>query len=196
MGAIALSKEVDQATLATTAANYPAANVMALTAANNWSSAAGSVVANIEDGKEIIRETCGQYPNVLLLSAVAYRAAKTNAALVARFQYTSHESITPDMMASFFDIEKVVVGRGVTADPNTGVFSDIWGNNAVLAYAPQTPGGLEQPSFGYTYTMRGNPMVEVPYFDNQAKSWIYGVTLERVPLLTGISSGVLIQNVH
>ena len=37
-------------------------------------------------------------------------------------------------------------------------------------------------------------MVEVPYYDNNAKSWIYGVGYERAPQLTGITAGFLIQN--
>jgi hypothetical protein len=41
--------------------------------------------------------------------------------------------------------------------------------------------------------MDGNPTVEQPYFDNNSKSWVYGVNYERVPVLSGIASGYLFK---
>ncbi len=96
------------------------------------------------------------------------------------------------MLAKAFDIERVVVGKAVTSD-GAGVISDVWGNNAVLAYVPGAPSGMEEPSYGYTYTMTGHPLVEEAYYENNAKSWIYGVGFERAPVLSGITSGYLIQ---
>lgn len=73
-------------------------------------------------------------------------------------------------------------------------FSDIWGNAAVLAYVPsEAEAAMPIPSYGYTYTMEGHPMVEQPYWDNGSKSWIYGTTMERAPVLTGMLAGYLIQ---
>ena len=74
-------------------------------------------------------------------------------------------------------------------------FSDIWGNNAVLAYvAPEGMAAVPTPSYGYTYTMEGHPLVEQPYWENGSKSWIYGTTMERSPVLTGMAAGYLFQN--
>ena len=73
-------------------------------------------------------------------------------------------------------------------------FGDVWGKDAVLAYAPRSSSGLEEPSFGYTYTMLQNPFVEAPYWDGNKKSWIYGVTYERAPVLTGMAAGFVIKN--
>jgi hypothetical protein len=42
--------------------------------------------------------------------------------------------------------------------------------------------------------MTGNPMAEQPYYENNAKRWIYPVTFERAPVLTGMTSGYLLQN--
>ncbi|CAK0772392.1 hypothetical protein WCLP8_4870007 [uncultured Gammaproteobacteria bacterium] len=52
---------------------------------------------------------------------------------------------------------------------------------------------MEEPSYGYTYTMKGHPMVEAPYYDNNKRSTIYGVTFERKPVLTGQCAGFLIN---
>ncbi|MFC3086888.1 hypothetical protein [Tabrizicola soli] len=54
---------------------------------------------------------------------------------------------------------------------------------------------MEQPSFGYTYTLKGHPFVKPPRWEGGKRSWIYGVTYERKPVLTGIASGFLFSNI-
>ena len=192
-----LSLENDQAVLATTAANYGAGNKLVLSGTTKWSTATGVPLTDIDTAREAIRQACGVYPNVMVMSAVAFNACKNNPNVVARFQYngaagTDSSQITPTMLAGLFNIKKIVIGAAVTwTDAN--VAADIWGNNVVIAYVPETNLAMEEPSFGYTYTMDGNPLVEEPYYDNSQKSWIYGVNYERVPVLSGISSGYLIQ---
>lgn len=87
----------------------------------------------------------------------------------------------------------MVVGKAIAFD-DAGGSIDVWGKDVILAYVPSSPSGMEEPSFGYTYTMEGHPMVEVPYWDNSNKSWIYGVGYERAPVLSGIASGFLIAS--
>ncbi|MBF0370981.1 MAG: major capsid protein [Magnetococcales bacterium] len=193
MRALSLTLEYDQAQLATTADNYDTDHKVALTGTDKWSDGASDPAGDINTGKEAIRTSVGIQPNTLLLSAQAYNAVKEHPNVVERFKYTSSESITPEMLAALWDLERVVVGRAVAFD-DAGAVVDIWGNNAVLAHAPANPSGIEEPSFGYTYTMAGNPMVEKSYYENQTKSWVFPVTYERLPVLTGILSGYLIQN--
>lgn len=193
MRTILLSLEVEQATLALTAGNYDANHKVALAGADKWSDPACDVISQVSGYKESVRASVGIDPNVLVISAVAFKAAKTNPKVKEQFKYTSADSITADMLARALDIEKVVVGKAVSSTA-AGVISDIWGNNAVLAYVPSAPSGMEEPSYGYTYNMVGHPLVEEPYYDNNAKSWIYGVGFERAPVLSGITSGFLIQN--
>jgi hypothetical protein len=97
------------------------------------------------------------------------------------------------MLAALWDLQSVAVGKAVAFD-DAGNDIDIWGNNAILAYVPPQTSGMEEPSFGYTYTMQNHPLVERPYYENNARSWIYPVTYERVPVLTGLLSGFLIQS--
>lgn len=101
------------------------------------------------------------------------------------------------MLAAMFDLEKVAVGRSVMLESpaEDAAFVDVWGNHAVLAYVPQATTGFEEPSFGYTYTLTGHPYVDKPVWDNTKKSWVYGVTYERMPVMCGPDSGFLFQNV-
>lgn len=193
MKAMQLALENDQAALATNAANYDAGHKVALAGAAKWSAATGDPHADVDAGREAVRASTGVYPNVLMLSALAFKACRNNPNVKANFQYTTHESLTEAMLANYFSVDKVIVGKAITfSDANAA--TDVWGNNAILAYVPGSPSGMEEPSFGYTYTMEGNPAVEPAYYDNNSKSWIYGVNYERAPVLSGITSGYLIQN--
>jgi hypothetical protein len=192
MNSLLLGLESGQATLALDASQYDANHKIALAGVAKWSDPAALPITQMDTYKEAVRTTVGINPNTLLLSSQAFIALRTNPQIQGQFKYTSAESITTDMIARAFDLEKVVVGKAVTSD-DSGAISDIWGNNAVLAYVPAGPSGLEEPSYGYTYTMTGHPLVEEAYYDNNAKSWIYGVGFERAPVLSGITSGFLIQ---
>jgi hypothetical protein len=194
MNAMLLELEYEQALLATTAANYDASHKITLAGVTKWSDPASDPVAQVETAAEAIRTSTGIRPNTLLLSAQAASAARTNVKIRAQFQYTNADSITNEMLARAFNIKKLVIGDAVTSD-DAGVITDVWGNTAVLAYVPESASGLEEPSYGYTYTMNGHPLVEEPYYDNNAKSWIYGVSFERAPVLSGITSGYLFQAV-
>lgn len=192
MRALSLTLEFDQATLATTAGNYDADHTMTLTGVDKWSDGASDPAGDIDTGKEAVRASVGVYPNTLLLSAQAFNVIKEHPKVVERFKYTSRDSVTPDMLSALWDLKQVVVGKAVAFD-DAGNDIDIWGNNAILAYVPNQSSGMEDPSFGYTYTMQNHPLVEKAYYENNAKSWIYPITYERLPVLTGMLSGFLIQ---
>lgn len=193
MNSLSLALENEQAALARNAANYDVNHKVDLAAAK-WTNDANNPIADIDAGREAIRATVGIYPNTLVLSAKAFNAAKNNANVLNRFKYTSSDSVTAEMLARLWNLEKVVVGVAIAFD-DAGASIDIWGSDAILAYVPSMVSTIEEPSYGYTYTMEGNPLVEEAYYDNNAKSWIYPVTYERAPVLSGITSGYLMQNV-
>lgn len=192
MQIIMRSLEAEQALLAITAGNYDAQHKVALAGADKWSAATGVPLANIETAKEAIRASTGLRPNKAVFSAVAWAAFRNNPQVKDQFKYTSAESVTTKMAAALLQLEQVEVGDAIEAS-DAGAFTDSWGNNVVLAYVPSVPTTMEEPSYGYTYTMEGHPLVEEAYFDKNVKSWIYPVTMERAPVLSGIASGYLIQ---
>ena len=86
-----------------------------------------------------------------------------------------------------------------TATAEDGVVSDVWADDAVLAYVPNIGAdgsglSLGEPAFGFTSWMDGHPFVETPYYDRGTKSWIYGATFERKPTLVRGTAGFLFQN--
>lgn len=194
MGSLTLGLEFEQAALATDPARYGASHKEATAAADKWSDPDSDPVKSIDDKMEVIRASTGSDPNVLVLGPKPYKALKNHPRVLERFKGISADSITPDKLARLLDLEAVAVGKAVEALDDGG-FADVWGPHAVLAYAPQATLGVEEPSFGYTYALKGHPFVEQPYWHQGKRSWLYGVTYERQAVLTGITAGFLLQDV-
>ncbi|NPV38314.1 MAG: hypothetical protein HPY78_03450 [Brevinematales bacterium] len=155
---IGLMVEKLQADLATNPDNYASTNKIALSGNSVWSNPASNPIANIETAKEAIRKQIGIRPNTLLLSGKAYNALKTHSALLERIKYSMKGVVTADLIGEIFDIPKVIIGESVYYDGNT--MNDIWGNHAILAYVPDNPQTIDEPSFGYTIRNDRYPIVD------------------------------------
>lgn len=192
---IGLRLEYQQAVLATTPANYPAGNKTTLSGTAQWSditSGASDPVSDIEAAKEAVRAKIGKRPNVVEMGAAVFAKLRQHPKIIDRIKYTGRDSATPELLAQLFGVKKVLVGDAVY--DNNGTFADVWGKAVVVAYT-ELASVAEQgvPSFGYTYRLNGYPLVEVPYEDRGAKSWIYPVTDEVSPVIAGSTAGYLIS---
>lgn len=193
---IDLGHEHEAAQLARTPGNYASSNRAALTGTDRWSSSTSDPSADIDEGKEVIRRKIGRYPNTLTLGPSAANALKRHPKIKEQFKYTSSNSITTAMLAAYFDVERVIVGKAVFL-PETAaddaLAEDIWGDDAILSYVPAVGDNFQVPSYGYTYELAGYPQVEVPYFVRSNDSWIYPTKAERRTYLTGAEGGFLFQ---
>ncbi|NQV83914.1 MAG: major capsid protein [Rhodospirillales bacterium] len=191
---MSLRKEYLQGTAARLAANYAGTNKVTLAGVNQWSDAGSNPKGDVNTAKEAIRANIGRYPNTMILGPKVFMDVSEHAAIKDQFKYTSADSITTEMLARYFNVEKVAIGKSIYADDNDA-FVDIWGKDAVLAYVPMgQDGNMEVPSYGYTYQLDGTPYVETPYDERNAKSWFYPVTDEFSAELVGAEAGYLIQN--
>jgi hypothetical protein len=189
-----LEHEYNCAQLARNAGNYDSNHKVALTGTSRWTGSAGDPTADINAAREAIRSTIGVYPNLVTLSARAFSAASSNAKILDRTKYTSKDSITAEILARLWNVQQVVVGEATVADASDAL-GDVWGNDVVVAYTNvSSDPNQEEPSFAYTYAIEGHPLVEQPYWDPGAKSWIYGVSFDNSPVLSGMTAGFLIQD--
>lgn len=197
LDSVDLGLEFDTAQLARDPAQYDANHKLALAGADRWTSPTSDPGVDIGDAKEVIRGYIGRRPNVLMLGPSAVTALKRHPKIKEQFKYTSADSLTLSMLAAYFELERVVTGDAVylpeTADDNTRA-TDIWGDDAILAYVPQAGQNFMVPSYGYTYELMGYPQVETPYYSRETKSWIYPTTTERKPYLVGADAGFLFRN--
>lgn len=194
---IDLGHEVEAAQIARASANYDNNHKVTLTTTARWTDPNSDPAADVNEGKEAIRRSIGRYPNTLVIGATAFNALKFHPKIKEQFKYTSSSSITTDMLAAYFDVKRVIVGKAVYL-PETAADSelaqDVWGDDAVLAYVPETGENYQVPSYGYTYELNGYPQVKKPYFWEPNDSWIYPTTTERRVILTGAEGGFLFQN--
>lgn len=186
--------ENDQATIARNLTNYDANHKVTLSGTAQWNDYANSdPIGDVKAGREAVRSSTGVYPNVIEISALVMAKLSEHPNILDKIKYTQRGVVTAELLAILFEVDRVVIGKAIGfADDDTTI--EVWGKDVVMAYVPTNPSGMEEPSYGYTYTMQGHPAVEVPYWDPNSKSWIYGVANERDPVLSGIASGFIIKN--
>lgn len=193
-----LDYEGDVAALATTSGTYAGGHVLALAGGTKWSASTGTPVTNIRDNADVIRKKIGKRPNTLLLSADAAFCLVTNAEVKTYLSANQMGPATMDQLKSILNVSNIVVGDAILKDAN-GTGTDVWGNNAVLAYVPSMGGSggdisLAEPAFGFTNVLEGHPFAETPYYENTNKSWIYGATYERRANVAYNTAAFLFQN--
>jgi len=193
---IALRLEAAQAALATAAGNYSAANKITLAGTSQWSDLTSGVsdpIKDIETAKEAVRKQIGKRPNTIVMGAAVFSMLKMHPKVIDRMKYTGRDTATTELLAGLFGVKQVVVGEAVYTDA-AGVMTDVWGKFVVVAYTEL--GGLAAmgaPTYGYTYRLTGYPLVEQPYLDRNAKSWVYPVDDEVAPVIAGAVAGYLIS---
>ncbi|MEX2524452.1 MAG: major capsid protein [Gammaproteobacteria bacterium] len=194
MSIIERGLEIDAAEVALDSNNYDASHVDTLTGTDQWSDDGSNPGQQIRDYKEVIRSSIGVNPNTLMLGQTVFNAAAEHPTIKEQFKYTSADSITAEMLMRYFQVERLAIGQEIYWDDDNETMVDVWGDFALLAYVPANASSNEEPSYGYTYMMEGHPIVEEPYQDRNAKSWIYPTTLERSPEIVGKDAGFLIQD--
>jgi len=122
--------------------------------------AASDPFTDIATQQTYILQNTGFMPNRLVLSWSVYQALRKHPLIIDRIKYTSATfagTITPQLLAEAFDIERVVVSKAVynSAQENlTASMGFINSKNALLLYTANAP-GLMVPSAGYTFGWQG-----------------------------------------
>lgn len=193
---IALRLEYQQAQLATNAASYAATNKVTLSGTSQWSDFTNGVsdpIKDIETAKDAVRAAVGRMPNTIVMGAAVLAKLRQHPKIIERIKYTGRDIPTPELLASLFGVARVLSGDAVYAD-DAGAFSDVWGKVVVVAYT-DTAGinDAGRPSYGYTYRLRGYPVVEPARYDPDTRSWVYAVHDAVIPVLAGAEAGYLIS---
>lgn len=192
---MALRLEIAQATLATTLGNYGASNRTTLSGTSQWSDFSGTSdpIAVVETAKDQIRASVGVRPNIMVIGAAVMKSLRQHPKIIDRTKYTGRDVPTVELLSALFGV-RVVVGEAIQST-DAGVFSDVWGKHAVLAYTETSPlASMGTPTFGYTYNLGGYPVVEEPYYERNSKTWYFPVTRAEAPVIAGASAGYFIQN--
>jgi hypothetical protein len=193
LAVIALDREVDQATTARNAAAYAASNKLALAGADKWSDPASKPGQAVEDANEVIRKRTGRRANLMVIGAPVAAKLRHHPDVKDRFKHTTSSTINDEMLAQYFNVAKVAVGDAIY-DDEAGNSVDVWGNDAILAYAPMTgTPNINIPAYGYTYHLRNHPLVTPAEWSRKNRSWASDVIDEWSAELVGPDAGFLFQ---
>lgn len=122
-----------------------------------WDDISSTPVEDITRNNDAITQRTGYRANTLVLGPFVFTALKNHPDILDRVKYTQRGVITTDILASLFDVERVLVPYAVK---NTGLedlagsYSFVYGKNAFLCYAAPGP-ALYAPSAGYMFTWQG-----------------------------------------
>ena len=125
---------------------------------NKWSDYLDSdPVEDIADAKETILKATGYEPNTAVFGYKVMRKLRNHPDIRARYQYTTPGNITPAMIASVLELDRVFVSKAIKATNIEGeaeAYEFTHGDHAWLGYVNPSP-GLLVPSAGYTFTWAG-----------------------------------------
>lgn len=176
-GQIRLRMDVDLFSLINTLTNW--ANRTSLSSTQRWS--ANTTLSNpitfVDSATTSIRRRSGLKANTVVLSDSTFKAAKEHTSITDRVKYTSMQSVTPDLLATLFNVEKVLVSgavRNTGDDGMTDTLSDVATDTAFVGYIERNP-GLKKPSAFYTFMKEGatRPYKVRKYRDDEREGdWI------------------------
>lgn len=133
-----------------------------------WNLSTSDPLSDQTDWATSFRQITGFDLNFMVLGADVWKALKNHPSILDRIKYTQKGVVTKDLVASFFDIEKLEVAyatqatgpqiNDAAAQDAAATFDFIVPSKSVLlGFAPPSP-SLLTPSAGYTFTWKGYTM--------------------------------------
>lgn len=123
-----------------------------------WSDYANSEpVKDVDDLSRAIQETTGKRPNTMVLGRAVYDALRQHPEILDRIKYTQTGVITDQLLASLFDVERILVANAIQNTAKKGQDAKmefIMGKHMLLCYAEKRP-RLKAASAGYCFTWTG-----------------------------------------
>lgn len=195
---IRLRHEKMVADLTQNPANYPSGNKITLAGSSQFTHGSSDPEAVIDTAKAAIRGKIAKHPNTMLIGYAAFRALKSNAALKAILGTNVTRLVRLEDMKEIFGIPNIVVGMGTFVADGADVFTDVWGDNVVLAYVPGADASSNrsayEPSFGYSLRRTGSQQVDTRTEDGKLEL-VRATDIFR-PYLLGAEAGYLISDTN
>lgn len=158
-------------------------------AGGGWGASTGNTFfADMRLGIKTIAKKVGKVPNRLALDFQTYQGLLDNSDVLDRLKITDNKLVTPQLIASLFDLEQVIIGKTIystaaeKADGTDETMQFIWEANAgkgmgFLYYAPATPRKREITA-GYQYRIKqdnGLARLSRNWYEEAEDQWLYEV---------------------
>jgi hypothetical protein len=134
-----------------------------LTGTAKWSDYGNSdPISDITTGHAFIRNNTGIRANTLLLDYDTHEIIRRHPVLLDMYKYTQGGFVTDEEIKLCFKVTELIVAdaiRNVAPEGQAASMSNIWGNNALLAYVDRSAPGMETATLGlgFEWTPAGIP---------------------------------------
>jgi len=129
-----------------------------ITPSSKWDAAGSDPVDDVLAETDAVKERTGWRPNVLLVTPQVHRALKSNASILDRIKHTQLGSVTEDLLARLFEVDRYLVARATSDTAQEGIAENmqfLFGTEqALLVYSNPSPSILT-PSGGYIFNWTG-----------------------------------------
>ena len=130
-----------------------------------WNDAASDPIVQMAQLQTDFVEQSGRKANTLVLGARTITDLKNHPDIIDRIKYTQRGVVTTDLLASLFDVEKILVSYATSTnvgERNDAAVQDAAATysfmsnskSALLCYTPSSP-SLMTPAAGYIFTWNG-----------------------------------------
>ena len=122
-----------------------------------WDAASSTPIADVETAKNTVLTNTGYVPNTVIMSYKVFSALVDNSDIVDRIKDTSMESVTEELLARLFGVDRVLIMAATYNTANEGAtasYSLVGDKHVLVCYTPANP-GLMVPSAGYNMVWTG-----------------------------------------
>ena len=164
---MAFRRELRLATLLTTSGNY-GSNTAAVAAAKRWDTlVGGNPVKDLQNAQKALWSGRGPGEVLAFCSLDVFLVLSRHPAILDLFKYngSSPGLATPDMIAKWFDMSRLLVGKArkdTAKEGQTAVFSRVWANSFGMVRVQRRP-SVRNASFALTF-QHGAP-ISTQWFD-------------------------------
>lgn len=139
---------------------------LALVPSSKWGSftqGTSDPIGDVSSGHVYIEDTTGKRANTLVIGKNVWRALRRHEDLLEKMKYVKEGLVSEDLMKEVFEVEQIIVGRGVTntnieeAGGSVASMSNIWGDHAFLARI-ETNMSLQAATLGVQFNWTGSPL--------------------------------------
>lgn len=149
-----IEREVLATTLATTAANYPAALTRTLVdGTSTFTAAGGNVESEVALAHAAVRTSCGKSPNAACISKTGFDRIKAAPSVVERLKYTNGTKATEEQVANLLGVQELIIAgaaQNTAAENAAGVLADIWPDD-ILFFVKNPSPSKRQMRYGAWY---------------------------------------------
>ena len=162
--------------------------------ASAWDTSTSNPIADVLTATASILRNGFVRPNRAVMGWEVMRQLKVNSVTTDRIKYTERAIITDEIMASLFDLDKLLVGRSAfvtSAEAATETTTFLWGKDMLVYYSPDRP-ALRNQSSGYMLTIGGKYRTKKWRDEKRGGDYIE-VSSMFLPVAVATSSAFLIK---